>query len=396
MTRARSAPEKRRRSVPFHRVDVRDEDVDAVVGALRSGWLTHGPLCRSFEQEFAAATGAARAVTTSSGTAAMYLALVALGVGEGHEVITTPLTFCSTVHVIEHCGARPVFVDVEPVTLQIDPGLVGKAIGPATAAIMAVDFGGHPCDLTALTELGDAHGVPVVEDAAHSFGALHEGRPVGSIVTATCFSFYATKNITTGEGGMVTTDDAGLADEVELLRLHGISRDAWRRYGEGGDWYYEVTRCGFKANLTDLQAALGLSQLRRAEEMRARRAAIAARYCDAFAALDHLLQVPEVSPSVRPAWHLYPLRLRLESLDVDRAGFIRALADAGVGTSVHFIPVHLHPYQRDRYGYARGDFPEAERAYDRLVSLPLYPAMSDDDVAHVVDAVVEVATAHAR
>jgi dTDP-4-amino-4,6-dideoxygalactose transaminase len=367
-----------------------------VVESLRSGWLTHGPTCRRFEHEFASSVGALRAVCLSSGTAAMHLALVALGVGVGDEVVTTPFTFCSTAHVIEHTGATPVFVDIEPGFLQIDPDGVREAVTSRTRAILPVHYGGHPCRIDEIVKLADDLSIAVVEDAAHALGASVGERPIGSIGTATAFSFYATKNITTGEGGMVTTDDADLADRLESLRLHGISRDAWNRYGRGGTWSYEVIESGFKANLTDFQAALGLSQLAREPKMREARARVAERYSEAFLPLAHLVEVPEVASGVTSAWHLYPIRLRLEALAVDRDGFIVELYERGVGTSVHFIPLHLQPHFRERFGFAGGDFPNAEDAFRRTISLPIYPSMTEDEIEHVVDSVTQVARAHAR
>jgi dTDP-4-amino-4,6-dideoxygalactose transaminase len=386
----------RRAFLPFHRPSITDADVEAVARALRAGWLTHGPLCQELERTVAATVGARRGVSLSSGTAAMHLALVALGVGEGDEVVTTTFTFCSTAHVVEHVGARPVFADVDPDTLQIDPTSVERVMTDRTAAILPVDYGGHPAPMREIGALAGGTGLPVIEDAAHSLGAAIGRRTVGSLATVTAFSFYATKNVTTGEGGMATTDDEGLADRLESLRLHGISRDAWNRYGPGQGWYYEVLEPGFKANLTDPQAALGLSQLAREPQMRARRTAVAERYSEAFGRYPDLLQLPVVAPDVRPAWHLYPLRLRTEALDAGRDAFVAELADRGIGTSVHFIPLHLQPYFRDRYGFEPGDFPNAEDAYRRLVSLPVYPVMSDRDVEDVIEAVLEVARAHAR
>jgi dTDP-4-amino-4,6-dideoxygalactose transaminase len=386
----------RKAFLPFHRPLIEDADIEAVADALRSGWLTHGPLCRRFEDEFARRTGAAHAVSVSSGTAAMHLSLVALGIGPGDEVITTPFTFCSTAHVIEHVGATPVFVDIEPETMQIDPKRIEASITGRTRAVMPIDFGGHPCDLTAITASASERGIPVVEDAAHSLGASLEGRPIGSLARVTCFSFYATKSITTGEGGMATTNDGDLAAHLESLRLHGISRDAWNRYDSGGSWYYEVAEPGFKANLTDVQAALGLSQLSREPEMRARRTEIAGRYTAAFDSVPDLLQPPSVAPWATPAWHLYPLRLRLEQLTLERSALIVELEELGIGTSVHFIPLHMQPHFRERFGFGRGDFPYAEDAFDRIISLPLYPAMSDADVERVIDGVLEVAVDHAR
>ncbi len=377
--------------VPFHRPSIDDSDVEAVAAVLRSGWLTHGPRAQEFERAVAKLVGTRRGVSVSSGTSAMHLALVALGIGAGDEVITTPFTFCSTAHVIEHVGAKPVFADIESAHLQIDPVEIKAAMTARTRAILPVDYGGHPCAIEEILGLAHSAGIPVVEDAAHALGASTHGRPIGSLATITAFSFYVTKTITTGEGGMATTDDEPLADHLEVLRLHGISRDAWSRYRRGGSWYYEVVELGFKANLTDLQAALGLSQLAREGEMRRRRALIAQRYDEAFAPYPELFTCPSVAPGVSPAWHLYPLRLNLETLALSRDDFITQLEGRGVGTSVHFIPLHLQPHFQKKYGFAPGDFPNSEDAYRRLVSLPLYPSLSNEELEHVVVSVIESA-----
>jgi dTDP-4-amino-4,6-dideoxygalactose transaminase len=380
--------------LPFHRPHIDEDDIRAVGDALRSGWLTHGAVCRRFEKEFAAAVEAKHAVAVSSCTAAMQLSLQALGIGPGDEVITTPFTFCATAHVIEHVGATPVFVDVEPDMLQIDPAGVQRAVTSRTRAILPVHFGGHPYDIEA-TNAG-LDGMPTIEDAAHAFGAAIGRVPIGGFGTITCFSFYATKAITTGEGGMATTNDDALAERLEILRLHGISRDAWNRYGRGGSWAYDVSEAGLKANLTDFQAALGLTQLAKEPWLRDRRTRIAACYDTAFSRLNEFVEIPHVAAGVRPAWHLYPLRLRLEALSVDRDRFIEELEAANIGASVHFIPLHLLEHFRQRFGLRLGDFPVAESAFKRIISLPLYPSMSDGDVGDVVSAVQGIIHRHSR
>jgi UDP-sulfoquinovose synthase len=381
--------------LPFHRPLIGETDKQAVWQALESGWLTHGPLCRKFETEFAAVTGASRAVALSSGTAALHLALVALGIGPGDEVITTPMTFCACAHVIEHVGATPVFADIDPVTMQIDPAQIDRVMSGRTRAIIAVDYGGHPCPIDDIVKMAAARGVAVIEDAAHSLGATAGGRPVGSIADVTAFSFYATKNITTGEGGMLTTQDDALADRVERLRLHGIERDAWRRYRQDGNWRYDVAEAGFKANLTDFQAALGRSQLQREPQIRARREEIAARYSDALASLGDLAELPAVADGVRSAWHLYPLRLAGPA-SRSRDRLIADLHHRGIGSSVHFVPLHLTTHFRSRYGFRGGEFPAAEDAGAREVSLPLYAAMSDADADRVIAAVLDLIPGYAR
>lgn len=380
--------------LPFHRPAIEQADILAVQEALESGWLTHGPRCREFEAAFAAAVQARRAVVLSSGTAALHLALVALGAGSGDEVITTPMTFCACAHVIEHVGATPVFADIDPVTMQIDPAEIDRVMSSRTKAIIAVDYGGHPCRIEEIVEMARARGIAVIEDAAHSLGAAAGTRPVGSIADATAFSFYATKNITTGEGGMLTTQDDRLADRVEQLRLHGIQRDAWRRYRQEGGWFYDVVEAGYKANFTDFQAALGLSQLGREPVMRAQRARIAARYSETLAGLGDLAELPAVAEGVRPAWHLYPLRLAGDARHA-RDQLITDLHQRGIGTSVHFIPLHMTSHIRRRYGFRGGEFPVCEDAGARVVSLPLYAAMSDADADRVASAVMELVTGYA-
>lgn len=380
--------------LPFHRPSIEEEDMAAVRKVLESGWLTHGPVCREFETEFAAHVGASRAVSLASGTAALQLALVALDVGPGDEVITTPLTFCSCAQVIEHAGAKPVFADIDSVTMQIDPAEIERAITPRTKAIIAVDYGGHPCRIEEIVKMAGDHGVAVVQDAAHSLGAAVGDRPIGSIADITAFSFYATKNITTGEGGMLTTDRADVADRVERLRLHGIERDAWRRYRKGGSWSYDVAELGFKMNMTDFQAALGLSQLRREAAIRARREAIANRYTAAFTALGDLVELPVVEEGVRPAWHLYPLRLAGAARH-SRDELYKDLERLGIGSSVHFAPIHLTSYIGERRGFRGGEYPVAEDTYSRVLSLPLYAALSDKDVQRVIGAVISLVPGYA-
>lgn len=384
-----------REYVPFHRPSIEESDLLAVRQALESGWLTHGPRCREFEETFATQVGARRAVALSSGTAALHLALVALGVGPGDEVITTPMTFCACAHVIEHVGATPVFADIDPVTMQIDPAQVARLMGRQAKAVIAVDYGGHPCQIEEIIKIARAQGVAVIEDAAHSLGAAVGDRLVGSIADLTAFSFYATKNITTGEGGMLTTQNGKLADRVERLRLHGIERDAWRRFRRDGSWRYDVAEAGFKANLTDFQAALGLSQLRREPASRSRRVAIAARYTEALAALGDLVELPTVAEGMRSAWHLYPVRLAGAARH-SRDRFIENLGQRGIGTSVHFVPLHLTSHFRQRYGFRGGEFPACEDVGSRVLSLPLYAAMSDVDTDRVVAAVTELVPGYAR
>ncbi len=388
------APRPRRATfLPFHRPWIDDDEVAAVADTLRSGWLTTGPRTLEFERAFAAYVGARQAVAVSSGTAALHLALEAAGVGPGDEVITSVYTFTATAAVVLHLGARPVLVDVRPDTLTMDPAEVERRITPRTRAIIPVHLAGLPADMDAIVDLAGRHDLRVVEDAAHALPARHHGRPVGAIGDLTAFSFYAGKNITTGEGGMLTTDVEEYAARARRQRLHGLSQDAWRRYGEGGSWYYEVGAPGFKCNMADLNAALGLQQLRKLDRFHAIRCAHARRYRQGLGDLPELT-LPAAPAGLQHAWHLYIVRLDLERLRLDRNAFVAHLRQANIGASVHFIPLHLHPYYRGAFGYRPEDFPRALRAYQRAVSLPLYPRMTEDDVADVIQAVREIVARH--
>lgn len=387
-------PNNREEFLAFSPPSNGEEEIAEVVEALRSGWITTGPRTARFEQEFAEAVGAEAALGVSSGTDAMHVGLAALGIGEGDEVITTTMTFCSTAHVIEHVGATPVLVDVLPETLCIDPEQVAAHVNKRTSAILPVHLYGHPCDMGALMGLAAEHGLMVVEDAAHSVPASFEGRPIGSIGDCTAFSFYATKNLTTAEGGMLT----GSAELIERARpwsIHGISRDAHERYSSGGSWFYEVVLPGFKCNMTDIQAAMGLVQLRRLQGFQRRRREVVAAYNAAFEGIDEI-EIPVERPDVESAWHLYVIRLNVERLTIDRDQFIHELADRRIGASVHFIPIHLQPYYRDRYGFRPDDFPVAYREYRRIVSLPLHPGLTEQDVGDVIEAVTDVVQIHRR
>lgn len=393
--------------LPFALPDVGEAEIDAVVEVLRSRWLTTGQQCRRFEEEFAAAVGATHAVALNSCTAALHLSLEAIGVGPQDLVFLSPYTFASTAEAVRYLGATPVFVDIDPVTLNIDVELLRSAVEARLdgrtgrpRAVMPVHIGGVPCAMAGIWELAREYDLAVVEDAAHAFPASYHGRPVGGVpagVTGSaCFSFYATKTITTGEGGMLTTEDDALADRVRSMSLHGLSRQAWSRYAEGGSWAYDITAPGFKYNLTDVAAAMGLVQLARAEEMRERRRGIAATYTAAFGSVPGLV-CPTVPDGVETAWHLYPLRLASPAAP-DRDTFVAGLTARGVGTSVHFIPLHLHSYYVREYGYRPDDYPVATTEFRRVCSLPIYSAMTDAEVTRVVDAVVDVVgeTAGAR
>ncbi len=380
--------------LPIAVPDMGARERELVLQALDSGWITTGPRTFELAKRVAEIANAKHAVVVNSATGGLHLTLEALGIGPGDEVITTPYTFVATVNVIEHVRARPVLVDVEPDTLCIDPRQVEAAITPRTKVILSVDYAGHPCDHDALRALAAGRGIRLVDDAAHSLGAASRGRPIGSaaLADATTFSFYATKNLTTGEGGAVVTDDEALAARIQLLSLHGMNRDAWKRYGAGGSWFYEVTAPGWKYNLSDLLAAIGVAQLERFEESQKRRFEIVARYAAGFAGLREV-RLPRTRPGMTHAWHLYAIALELERLRIDRARFIEELRAENIGTSVHFIPIHFHPHFRDSLGHAPGSFPVAEDAYARAITLPLFPRMTDRDVDDVVTAVSRIAAA---
>ena len=394
-TLPRGASSSRRNGyLPYAAPLIGEEEIAEVVATLRSDWITTGPKVARFEGTFAAAVSAPAALALNSCTAGLHTALVVSGVGPGDEVITTPLTFAATVNVVEHVGARPVLVDVEPDTLTIDPEHIAAAITPHTRAIIPVHYAGHPAEMEPIHEMARAHRLLVLEDAAHALPAAYRGRQIGCGPNPVAFSFYATKNLTTGEGGMLTADPELLA-RARILSLHGLSRDAAKRYEAGGHWSYEVLAPGFKYNMTDIQAALGLWQLRKLDRFQERRRKVVAAYQSAFEGED-ALELPIERPWVEHAWHLYVLRLRPAALRLGRDRFIEELAARNIGTSVHFIPVHLHPYYRDRYGYRAADFPVAYDSFQRMISLPLNPRLSDQDVADVIEAVLDVIQVYRR
>jgi dTDP-4-amino-4,6-dideoxygalactose transaminase len=387
------APVRAGAPVPFFRAALSEADIAAVAATLRSGWLTLGPRVGEFEAACAARVGAPHAIATSSCTASLFLALRAFGVGPGDEVIVPSLTFAASVNTILHCGATPVLADIEMQSFGLDPDAVESLVGPQTRGVAAVDYGGHPCRIDALREICRRRGLFLLEDAAHAFGAALDGTPVGALADATAFSFYATKCITTGEGGLVTCADADLARRIRLLGYHGMARDAWKRYTDRGTWFYEVELPGYKCNMTDVQAALGLSQLGREPELRASRAATAAFYDRALGG-NAAFEVPTVRPGATHAWHLYVVRLRSERLRVDRDTFGRALREEGVVPSVHFIPYHQHPVGRGLE--LRRPLSRTEDFAARCLSLPLYPHMPADERQAVVDALVKLARWYAR
>jgi dTDP-4-amino-4,6-dideoxygalactose transaminase len=392
------------RQIPFHRPAIGPDEEREVIDTLRSGWITTGPKAKRLEKDFAAYVGARNALAVAHCTGALHLALFALGIGPGDEIITTPFTFTATAEVMGYLGARPVFADIESDTLNIDPAAIERLLTGGryrkVRAIMPVHFAGQACDMDRIGALARQYGLRVVEDAAHAFGSecMLEGRGmtrIGTIGDLTCFSFYATKNITSAEGGMITTEDDALAARIAVASLHGMDRDAWKRYDSSGSWFYEIHDTGFKYNLSDVHAAIGLAQLRRADELTRRRQAIASAYSEAFSH-NPALEIPVTQAGVVHAWHLYVLRLRTSALNIDRNRFIELLRERGVGTSVHCIPLNTMAFYQHRYGYRTGDFPVSEEVYGRCLSLPIFPAMSDDDVAYVIDAVTAIVRENRR
>jgi dTDP-4-amino-4,6-dideoxygalactose transaminase len=366
---------------------------------MRSGWITTGPKAKRFEQEFARHVGARNALAVAHCTGALHLALFAIDIQPGDEIITTPFTFTATAEVMSYVNARPVFVDIDPQTFNIDPSGIEAVLASGkhrnVKAIVPVHFAGQPCDMDRIMALSKHYNLKVIEDAAHAFDSSRYLEDCGMTKTGTigdlsCFSFYATKNITSAEGGMITTEDDAIAAKIAVARLHGMDRDAWKRYDSTGSWFYEIRDIGFKYNLSDVHAAIGLAQLRRSRDLTARRREIAKLYNEAFRE-EPALEVPVTEAGVEHAWHLYVIRLRLDRISIGRAQFIEALRACGIGTSVHCIPLNTIDYYQKRYGYKTGDFPIAEDTFSRCISLPIYPLMSDGDVAYVVANVVALA-----
>ena len=381
--------------LPFHVPEIGDEEIRSVVETLRSGWLTTGSKVKQFEENFALYTRATHAVALNSGTAALHLALDAIGIKEGDEVIVPTMTFAATAEVVLYFKARPILVDCEADTLNIDPDQIERKITPKTRAIIPVHIAGQPCNMDKIVQIARAHNLKVIEDAAHALPALYRGKMVGTIGDITCFSFYATKTITTGEGGMATTNNPEWADRMRMMSLHGISKDAWKRYTSEGSWYYEVLYPGYKYNLTDIAAAIGIEQLKKCDRFFESRRRIASMYNETFADLPEMRR-PACGPDVQHAWHLYVIQLELERLRITRNEFIEALKKENIGTSVHFIPLHLHPYYRNTLGCKPQDFPNASAVFERIVSLPIYPKMTEGDVQNVIAAVKRIVREYRR
>jgi dTDP-4-amino-4,6-dideoxygalactose transaminase len=381
--------------LPFHLPDIDDAEIGSVEQILRSGWLTTGPKVREFEQRFAQFVGARHAIAVNSCTAALHLALDAIGLKEGDEVLVPTLTFAATAEVVFYFRARPVLIDCCPRTLNIDPDRIERAITPRTRAIIPVHFAGQPCQMDAIRDIAQRRGLAVIEDAAHALPARYRDQMVGTIGDITCFSFYATKTITTGEGGMITTDDDEYAERMRIMSLHGISKDAWKRYTAEGSWRYDILFPGYKYNLTDIAAALGVEQLKKCSGFYEARKKMAHEFDRAFAHID-ALTTPFMDSAVEHAWHLYVIQLNLDRLTIGRDRFIEELKAANIGSSVHFIPLHLHPFYRDTLHYDAREFPCATQAFDRILSLPLYTRMKSQDQQDVIDAVRDIADRHQR
>ncbi len=382
--------------IPFHRPSIAKDDIAAVVQVLESRWLTTGPATRQFEREFASYIGCKHALAVNSCTAALQLALDAIGLKPGDEVLIPTYTFTATGEVVTYFGARPVLCDSVRGGFNIDPASIERHITDKTRAIIPVHIAGQACDMDAIAAIARTHNLHVVEDAAHALPTEYRGRRVGTISEMTAFSFYATKTITTAEGGMLTTDNDDYAERASIMRLHGISGDAWKRYSKEGSWFYEVQDAGYKLNLCDILGALGSSQLRRSDAFFARRRQIAAMYQERFSEIDEVENPPAADPGDTHAWHLFILRLRPDLLEIDRNQFMDELKRMQIGGSVHFIPLHLHPYYAREYGYRRGDFPNAEDAYSRCLSLPIYPDLTDEEAERVVRSVERIVHANRK
>ena len=391
--------------IPYCLPSISDEERAEVADTLSTTWLTKGPKSVRFEKAFAEYVGCEHAIAVSSCTAALHLAVRVIDIQPGDEVITTPMTFCATTEILEYQNAKPVFVDIDPITFNLDIDQIESKITDRTRAIMPVHYAGIPCDMDKLMAIARRHNLEVIEDAAHAAGTRYKGNQIGSMGNLTCYSFYPTKNMTTGEGGMLTTNNAEYADKARVLSLHGISKDAWKRYSSQGQWFYEVTEMGYKYNFTDIQASLGLQQLKKLDHFNEVREKYARMYVEAFQGLPGInlpdfysayLNGDYADQGYYNCWHLFTVLVDDKVLSINRDQFIEELKAKQIGTSVHFIPVHLHPYYADKYGYQRGDFPVTESIYDQTMSIPLYPAMSEDQIHRIANAVREIAEKHLR
>jgi dTDP-4-amino-4,6-dideoxygalactose transaminase len=382
-------------AIPFHKPYITEDEISEVLDSLHSGWLTMGPKTIAFEAKYREYIGSKNAVSMNSCTACLHLALKAVNIKRGDEVIVPAITFAATAEVVTYFQATPVFADVDEHTHNIDVSKIEEMITKKTKAIIPVHYAGQPCDMDEILDIARKHRLSVIEDAAHAVPAWYKEKKIGTIGDITCFSFYATKSLTTGEGGMATTENDEWADKMSILRLHGISKDAWKRYTNQGSWYYEVSESGYKYNMTDIQAGLGLAQLRKIDWMWKRRQEIAGKYTEAFQFMDEITP-PRIKPDRKSAWHLYVIKLNPVALNVDRNQFMEELKEREIGTSVHFIPLYRHPYYRDTFSCTSQGFPVSERIYERIISLPIYPGMTDGNIERVVEAVKTVVRRHRR
>jgi len=375
--------------VPFHKPYISKEEIDEVINCLKDGWITMGQRTVEFEKEFSQYIGCKNSIAVNSCTSALHLALRVIGLKENDEVIVPTLTFTATGEVVCYFKAKPVLVDVEEKTHNIDVNKIEKQITKKTKVIIPVHYGGQSCDMDEIIEIARKYNIYVIEDAAHALPSLYKGKKIGTIGDITCFSFYATKTLTTGEGGMITTENENWTKKIKILRLHGISEDAWKRYSKEGSWYYEVVELGYKYNTTDINSALGLSQLKKVEIMWKEREKIAQRYNNAFRNSE-FLEIPYIKPDRETSWHLYVIKLNLEMLKIDRNEFIEKLKNKNIGTSVHFIPLYRHPYYLKNFTYNIKDFPVSEKIYPKIVSLPIYPGMTEKHIDYVIDVILDV------
>jgi dTDP-4-amino-4,6-dideoxygalactose transaminase len=382
--------------IPFHRPCLGREEIDEVLSVMASGWLTTGPVAQRLEKEFASYIGCKYALAVNSATSALQLALDAIGLKPGEEVLLPTYTFTATAAVVKHFGAHPVLCDSLDGGFNIDPEDLRRRVTAKTRGIMPVHIAGQACDLDSLRAIAQRHGLQIIEDAAHALPASYRGSRIGNVSALAAFSFYATKTITTAEGGMITTNNPEYAERLAMMRLHGISGDAWKRYAKEGSWYYEVLDAGYKCNLPDLLAAVGVAQLAKCDDFWQRRREIAKMYQKRLAGIDELELPPACEDGDQHSWHLFILRIRPERLDLGRNGFIDELKRLGVGTSVHFIPLHLHPFYQQYYGYRAGDFPNAEDAYSRCISLPIFPGLNESEVDRIVEAIENIVCTHRK
>ncbi|HIE26776.1 TPA: DegT/DnrJ/EryC1/StrS family aminotransferase [Candidatus Poribacteria bacterium] len=380
---------KRDKVIPLCRPWIGEAEIEAVAEVLKLGWLSTGPKTAEFERRFAEYIGVKHALAVSSCTAGLHLALIAAGVGSGDEVITTPYTFTATSEVIAYTGARPVFADIDARTLNILPEDIEKRVTKATKAIIPVDIAGLPCEQESIIQIANRHNLCIIDDAAHAVSAEYRGVKIGAIADMSSFSFYATKNLTTAEGGMVTTDNDDFANQIRLIHYHARDKDAWARQQSQNRWYYDVTAQGYKYNMSDIQAALGLCQLAKIEKQYERRIKIVDRYNKAFEEMPEIV-IPKDIEDGKHAWHLYIIQLNTERLNITRDEFINAMLEENVECGVHYIPLHFHMFYQQKYGYKKGDFPNAEKAYERVATLPLHPNLTEDDADYVIEAVKRV------